>query len=99
MHSPDDDDVVLFFECRSEVSKRLTDESFDAISFHTLSDFLANGYPESECIGFGIACVYDKIAVPILPAILIGPLEFPTFFESIRVLHVLHVSHDVGWFS
>ena len=33
--------------------------------------------------------VYHKIAVPILIALLIGTLEFPTFFEFFRIVHDL----------
>ena len=33
--------------------------------------------------------VYHKVAIPILTALLIGTLEFPTLFQFFRILHDL----------
>ena len=33
--------------------------------------------------------VYHKVAIPILTALLIGALEFPTLFQFFRILHDL----------
>ena len=33
--------------------------------------------------------VYHKVAIPILTALLIGTLEFPTLFQFFRILHGL----------
>lgn len=37
----------------------------------------------------GVVHVYHKVAVPILTAVPIGALEFPTFFQFFRILHDL----------
>ena len=33
--------------------------------------------------------VYDKVAIPILTALLISTLKFPTLFQFLRILHDL----------
>ena len=37
----------------------------------------------------GVEYVYHKIAIPILTAVLIGALEFPTLFQFFWILHDL----------
>ena len=37
----------------------------------------------------GVEHVYHKVAIPILTALLIGTLEFPTLFQFFRILHNL----------
>ena len=37
----------------------------------------------------GVEDVYHKVAIPILTALLISTLEFPTLFQSFRILHDL----------
>ena len=37
----------------------------------------------------GVEHVHHKVAIPILAALLIGALEFPTLFQFFRILHNL----------
>ncbi len=37
----------------------------------------------------GVEDVYNKVAIPILTALLISTLKFPTFFQFFRILHDL----------
>ena len=37
----------------------------------------------------GVEDVYNKVAIPILTALLISPLKFPTLFQFFWILHDL----------
>ena len=77
------------FYAWAQLPKRFTNYPFDAIPLDALSDFFTGGYPQPEVIETGVEYVYHEVAIPILIALLISTLEFPTFFQFFGILHDL----------